>query len=196
MNPEIPVSPIFFILSAKLVRPLVPKVREGLYDVVYLLNEGSLPRADLGGAFVIYQGIYATAAARSADIVLPGLAYTEKRATYVNMEGRAQSTVPVLPPVGASREDWKILRALSEYLEKPLPYDDLEDVRDHLAGDNIIFYRRGEICPAENAPFGKPGVLSPDPFTLAADRFFGSDEICRHSKIMQAVKKSWEETNE
>ncbi len=175
--------------------PLRPKVREGLYDVVYLLNEGSLPREDLGGAFVIYQGIYATAAAHSADIVLPGLAYTEKRATYVNMEGRAQSTVPVLPPVGASREDWKILRALSEYLEKPLPYDDLEDVRDHLAGGNIIFYRRGEICPAENTPFGKPGVLSSEPFALAADRFFGSDEICRHSKIMQAVKKSWEETN-
>lgn len=51
-----------------------------------------------------------------ADVVLPGAAYTEKQATYVNMEGRAQETRTAITPPGLAREDWKILRALSEVL--------------------------------------------------------------------------------
>ena len=73
-----------------------------------------------------------------ADVILPGAAYTEKTATYVNTEGRAQQTryfliwsfvelklewiwwwscrLAVTPP-GLAREDWKIIRALSEVRE-------------------------------------------------------------------------------
>lgn len=49
-----------------------------------------------------------------ADVILPGAAFTEKEATYVNMEGRAQRTTAALTPPGFAREDWKIIRALSE----------------------------------------------------------------------------------
>ena len=49
-----------------------------------------------------------------ADCVLPGAAYTEKQGTYVNMEGRAQQTFPAITPPGQAREDWKIIRAISE----------------------------------------------------------------------------------
>ena len=49
-----------------------------------------------------------------ADCVLPGAAYTEKQATYVNMEGRAQQTIAALTPPGMARQDWKIIRAISE----------------------------------------------------------------------------------
>ena len=49
-----------------------------------------------------------------ADVVLPGAAYTEKTATYVNTEGRAQQTLPALNPPGMARQDWKIIRAISE----------------------------------------------------------------------------------
>jgi len=49
-----------------------------------------------------------------ADVVLPGAAYTEKDATYVNTEGRAQSTRTAVSPPVLAREDWKIIRALSE----------------------------------------------------------------------------------
>ena len=49
-----------------------------------------------------------------ADVVLPGAAYTEKNSTYVNTEGRAQQTQLAVTPPGMAREDWKIIRALSE----------------------------------------------------------------------------------
>lgn len=67
-----------------------------------------------------------------ADIVLPGAAYTEKQATYVNTEGRAQQTLIAVPPPGYAREDWKIIRALSEVLGINLPYDNLDEIRDRM----------------------------------------------------------------
>ncbi len=169
--------------------PLRPKIKNGEFDFVYLLNEDGVSRRDLGGAFTVYQGIYASAAAQDADIVLPGLAFSEKRATYVNAEGRAQSTAVVSPPFGMSREDWKILRALSEYLgTAPLPYDDLEDIRDYLAGENIIFYNRGEIAAAENVAFGVPGQIGEMPLTVQGDIF--DDELCRQSEYAAVLKRA------
>ena len=46
--------------------------------------------------------------------MLPGAAYTEKSGLYVNFEGRVQQTRTAVPVVGDAREDWKIVRALSE----------------------------------------------------------------------------------
>ena len=62
----------------------------------------------------VSSGHHGDAGAASADIVLPGAAYTEKQATYVNTEGRAQQTLTAVTPPGMAREDWKIIRALSE----------------------------------------------------------------------------------
>lgn len=87
-----------------------------------------------------------------ADAILPGAAYTEKQATYVNTEGRAQQTLPAVTAPGQAREDWKIIRALSEVVGAKLPYDTLEEVR----------YRLEEVAPhltrygsAENANYFK-----------------------------------------
>lgn len=49
-----------------------------------------------------------------ADFILPAAAYTEKDATYVNTEGRVQIGRQAVSPPGMARQDWKILRALSE----------------------------------------------------------------------------------
>jgi len=57
------------------------------------------------------------AGASSADVVLPGAAYTEKNGTFVNTEGRVQLTRTAVTPPGAAREDWKIVRVLSELSE-------------------------------------------------------------------------------
>ncbi len=78
-------------------------------------DEGAITRQDLDkDAFVVYQGHHGDKGAEMADVILPGSAYTEKSGTYINTEGRAQLTrVAVSSPVNA-REDWKILRAISE----------------------------------------------------------------------------------
>lgn len=87
-----------------------------------------------------------------ADAILPGAAYTEKQATYVNTEGRAQQTLVAVSPPGRAREDWKIIRAVSEIVGAKLPYDNLNEVRDRLDEVAPHLIRYGE---AENANFFK-----------------------------------------
>lgn len=87
-----------------------------------------------------------------ADAILPGAAYTEKQATYVNTEGRAQQTLVAVTPPGRARDDWKIIRALSEILGAKLPYDNLTDIRNRLDEVAPHLTRYGE---AENANFFK-----------------------------------------
>ena len=66
-------------------------------------------------------------------MILPGAAYTEKDATYVNTEGRSQTTRRAVTPPGLAREDWKIIRALSEVAGAKLPYDDIYELRARMA---------------------------------------------------------------
>merc|ERR1712179_597578 len=113
----------------------VSSIKEQKPDVLFLLgaDSGSVTRADLPeNCFVIYQGHHGDKGAEMADLILPGAAYTEKQATYVNMEGRAQQTIAALTPPGMARVDWKIIRALSEVLDETLPYDNIQEIRGRL----------------------------------------------------------------
>jgi NADH dehydrogenase (ubiquinone) Fe-S protein 1 len=92
------------------------------------INEAELPK----DAFVVYQGHHGDKGAQLADVVLPGAAYTEKSSTYVNTEGRVQMSRNAVGLPGAARDDWKIIRAASEYLGVELPYDDVEALRDRM----------------------------------------------------------------
>src|SRR3546814_5837099 len=89
---------------------------DGAIEVLYLLGADELKIGRLGaagkGPFVIYQGHHGDAGAHRADVILPGAAYTEKNATYVNTEGRVQLARLAGFPPGEAREDWTILRAL------------------------------------------------------------------------------------
>ena len=77
------------------------------------------------GAFVVYIGTHGDRGAHRADVILPGAAYTEKSGIYVNTEGRVQMATRAAFPPGDAREDWAILRALSDHLGSKLPYDSL-----------------------------------------------------------------------
>lgn len=100
---------------------------------VLLLGADSVPAEVTDDAFVVYLGSHGDAGAAAADVILPGAAYTEKDATYLNTEGRAQTTRRAVTPPEAAREDWKVLRALSEVIGLPLPYDSLGDIRSRLS---------------------------------------------------------------
>jgi NADH-quinone oxidoreductase subunit G len=160
--------------------------QEGTLKVVYLLGVDEIPMTHLGEAFVIYQGHHGDAGAHRADVILPGSAYTEKNATYVNIEGRPQQTRQAVPPPGDAKEDWKIIRALSAVLGRTLPYNTLEQVRDRLCQVNPIFEQTGQIVPSkwERLDPGTPETLSQLPFYSAVHNFYMTDPISRHSAIM------------
>ncbi|BGP13386.1 hypothetical protein JCM10213_008545 [Rhodosporidiobolus nylandii] len=112
---------------------------------VYLLNADDFsPESIPRDAFVVYQGHHGDVGAQYADVVLPGCAYTEKSVTWVNTEGRTQLGRAAVVPPGAAREDWKIVRALSEVLGHTLPYDDTGAIRDRMWDVSPTLVRYGE----------------------------------------------------
>ena len=156
----------------------------GAIDVVYLLGADEIDTDKLGNAFVIYQGHHGDAGAHRADVILPGAAYTEKNATYVNTEGRVQRTHLAVFPIGDAREDWTIIRALSGVLEKTLPYDTLEQVRQRMAEINPVFGGDDQQAGGDWGVFGKAGSLDGGGFASPIINFHMTDPISRASETM------------
>jgi NADH-quinone oxidoreductase subunit G len=117
-------------------------VTKGGADVLFLLGADEIDLA-ASEAFVIYLGTHGDRGAHRADVILPGAAYTEKAGLYVNTEGRVQRGERAAWPKGDAKEDWAILRALSDYLGRRLPYDTLEELRAHLFADHPTFGQIG-----------------------------------------------------
>jgi len=170
-------------LDLGLVSDGVDSVLDGA-EVVYLLGADEIDTAKLGEAFVIYQGHHGDAGAHRADVILPGAAYTEKNATYVNTEGRVQRTHLAVFPLGEAREDWTILRALSDVLGHKLPYDTLGEVRSRMVEINPVFDGDDQQTGGEWADFGSKGSLESGGFASPIQNFHMTDSISRASETM------------
>ncbi|KAJ2716549.1 ndufs1 NADH-ubiquinone oxidoreductase subunit [Coemansia spiralis] len=162
---------------------------------VYLLGADEVDPASIpDGAFVVYQGHHGDAGAQLADVVLPAAAYTEKSATFVNTEGRAQMTRAAVAQPGAARDDWKIVRALSEVAGLALPYDDVAGVRARMADvcPSLVHVGELERTSPEIAQLGLAqmkqstggaGSLA-TPFMRAVGDYYMTDVISRASRTM------------
>ncbi len=157
---------------------------KGQVKVVYLLAADEIEMDRLGSAFVIYQGHHGDAGATRADVILPGCAYTEKSATYVNTEGRVQRTERAVFPPGEARDDWKILAEILQALGHPQGLDNIDQVRSRMVAINPSFDSLGEIKPAAWKSFGKKGNIGTAPFRPPVDNFYMTDPISRSSVTM------------
>jgi NADH-quinone oxidoreductase subunit G len=158
--------------------------RKGEIEFIYLLGADEIDPSHFGKAFVVYQGHHGDRGAHRADVVLPGAAYTEKDGTYMNLEGRAQLAMLAIFPPGEAKEDWAILRALSEKLGKPLGYDTLDQLRTKLYQANKRFQRLNAVEPATWEAFGKAGSADAKPFESPIANYYMTDPISRASATM------------
>jgi NADH-quinone oxidoreductase subunit G len=161
-------------------------VQAGALDIVFLLGVDEIDVAP--GAFVIYVGTHGDRGAARADVVLPAAAYPEKSATYVNTEGRVQMAARAAFPPGDAREDWAILRALSDVLGKKLPYDSLAALRRALYQAHPHFMKIGQIASGDAADIQRLAALggTPDkaPFVSRIGDFYFTNPIARCSAVM------------
>ncbi len=157
-------------------------------DVVYLLGADEIDMSALGNAFVIYQGTHGDAGAHRADVILPGAAYTEKSAIYANTEGRVQMTQKAIFPPGQAKEDWTVIRALSQRLGKTLPFDSLQQLRAKLFQATPNLQRIDDIGPHGDDCLGQlanlPGSAGDQPFVNRITDFYLTNPISRASAIM------------
>ena len=175
--------------NGKNTTEIIESAKDGSIEVVYLLGADELDISAFEKSFVIYQGHHGDIGAHHADVILPGAAYTEKSATFVNLEGRVQRTRRAVFPPGDAKEDWKIISQLAETLEKPLPYNSVKQIMQRMVQVAPHFAQVGEVVPAEWKKFGKSGKLNSEPFKESVENFYMTDPISRASETMAQCTK-------
>jgi NADH-quinone oxidoreductase subunit G len=171
---------------------ILENAESGNIEVVYLLAADEIDTSKLENTFVIYQGHHGDKSAHIADVIFPGAAYTEKYATYVNTEGRAQRTNLAVFPPGEAKEDWLIIKNLSQYLDLSLPYDNLFDIRKKLDTIGSQFRNFDQVVKNKWVPISCDEInLSSVPFSLQEFNFYMTDSISRASKIMADCTKAF-----
>ncbi|ATE63140.1 NADH-quinone oxidoreductase subunit NuoG [Rhizorhabdus dicambivorans] len=151
--------------------------------LLFLLGADDVDVAKFDKSFKVYIGHHGDAGAAAADVILPGAAYTEKPGTYVNTEGRVQRGDRAVFPPGDAREDWAILRALSEVLGHKLPFDSLDALRAAMAADVPDLGREG-LAAYPWAPPALPAAAS-GPVGYPVKDFYLTNPIARASDTMQ-----------
>jgi NADH-quinone oxidoreductase subunit G len=170
--------------TAKGVEGILSGAEHKEIDLVYLLGADELNMSRLSNSFVVYQGHHGDAGAQVADVILPGVAYTEKNATYVNTEGRVQLGYKAVEPPGDAREDWTIIRALAESMGYLLPYNTLDEVRTKMAETNPVFHNTGSIQIDDWSVVGVEGQITTQPFEYKINNYYQTDVISRSSLTM------------
>ena len=160
--------------------------KAGALDVLFNLGADEIDVQP--GAFVVYIGTHGDRGAHRADVILPGAAYTEKTGIYVNTEGRPQFAERAVFPPGDAREDWSILRALSDPLGVRLPYDSLTQLRATLAAAYPELVRFDAVASADPAALTGlstvVGTVDKAPFGSSVHDFYLTNPIARASRVM------------
>ncbi|MGD0190444.1 MAG: NADH-quinone oxidoreductase subunit NuoG [Rhizomicrobium sp.] len=177
--------------SGRDMEAILDGASNGQIDLVYLLGADEFDTSRLGKAFVIYQGTHGDAGAARADVILPGSAYTEKDGLYANFEGRVQRARRTTFGPGDAKEDWAILRALSDVLGKRLPYDNRDALLRAIYAEAPQFQNEGDLpaSPAADAAIwdaiGITGSVNADmPLLSPIVDFYLTNPIARASETM------------
>ncbi|KJC35909.1 NADH dehydrogenase [Bradyrhizobium sp. LTSP885] len=158
----------------------------GTLDVLFLLGADEIKAPD--GTFVVYIGTHGDRGAHRADVILPGAAYTEKAGIYVNTEGRAQLANRAAFPPGEAREDWAIIRALSDVVGKKLPFDSMPALRLAMFKTTPHLMRLDQIeagaASDVQALAAKGGSVDKAAFKPTVEDFYLTNPIARASAVM------------
>ncbi|KKC27687.1 NADH-quinone oxidoreductase subunit NuoG [Sphingomonas sp. SRS2] len=151
--------------------------------LLFLLGADDVDAGNFAKSFKVYIGHHGDAGAAVADVILPGAAYTEKAGTYVNTEGRVQRGDRAVFPPGDAREDWAILRALSDVLGHKLPFDSFDALRAAMAAEVPALGTEG----LADYPWAPPSIAAKasGPVGYPVKDFYLTNPIARASDTMQ-----------
>ena len=152
--------------------------------VVFLLSCDEINHSILEGAFIVYLGHHGDDLAQLADIVLPSPAYTEKSSTYMNMEGRVLQTTRCYHPLGVSKEEWKIFRALSNNFSQKLKFNNLSELRNEISNLFPVFKEINNLPPSSKLDFGSSTKIENRVLEYNIKNFYMTDVISRASITM------------
>ena len=167
---------------------ILAAARNKSLDVLFLGGADEINTDAWGDTFVVYMGTHGDAGAHRADVILPAAAYTEKSVTYVNTEGRPQMTTRAAFPPGDAKEDWAILRALSETLGATQKWNNMDELRRAMYAVAPHLAALDQRFPADAAALSElgrgEGKVTSEPFASPVKDFYMTNPIARASKTM------------
>ncbi|WP_102691450.1 formate dehydrogenase subunit alpha [Rummeliibacillus pycnus] len=89
--------------------------------------------------FFVVQDVFLSRTAQYADVVLPAAPSLEKEGTFTNTERRVQRLYQVLPTLGDSKPDWKILQDVANRLGANWNYSHPSEIFAEMASLSPIF---------------------------------------------------------
>ncbi|MCO6425919.1 NADH-quinone oxidoreductase subunit G [Sinorhizobium meliloti] len=157
-------------------------------DVLFLLGADEIDLSARKAGFTVYIGSHGDNGAHAADVILPAATYTEKSGTWVNTEGRVQMGNRAAFAPGEAREDWAIIRALSDVLGRKLPFDSLGELRAKLYAAYPHFAAVDEIAAGSSDEIAalaqKAGAMAKSVFASPVKDFYLTNPIARASAVM------------
>ncbi len=160
---------------------------DGGVDVLFNLGADEIDIAP--GAFVIYQGTHGDRGAHRADVILPGCDLHGEVGHLRQSEGRVQMANRAAFAPGDAREDWAILRALSDVLGQRLPFDSLSALRQKLYAEHPHFAALDTIAQSDVGAGVKAlaaigGTPGREAFVSPVKDFYLTNPIARSSQVM------------
>lgn len=177
------------------VDSILNEVEEGKIKLVYLLGADEIDVAKLKNSFVIYQGHHGDKGAHIADVILPGAAYTEKNATYVNLEGRPQHTYQAVAAPGLARVDWQIICDLATSLNHSLGFSNLNEVRSKMVEAAPHLADIGQLSKSVWNLGNKEFNCNTKVISYNDSNYYLTDPICRASVTMAKCASLHKEEN-
>ena len=158
------------------------KIQENQFKIIFLFGQDDL-KFKKSKEFIIYIGSHGNKGAEIADIILPGVAYTEQDGYFTNLEGKIQKAYKASYPPGDSIEDWKIINELSALLKRKNLYDN----KDELINSMMNFLELNK----ESKSFELPNYdFLEENITVDEIDYYHSNVVARSSKTMTDCKNT------
>ena len=163
------------------------KIKEEIEEnkpVVFLLGLDDIDMSILKDAFVVYLGHHGDSGAHVADIILPAPAFPEKSSTFINMEGRVLQSTQCFHPIGESKDEWKIFRALSNESNNSLKFNNLFQLRAEIIKEHKIVKQLNLLPEFKKVDYEFKNKIKSKELKFNIDNFYMTDSISRASETM------------
>ncbi len=161
------------------------KLKKEKFEIVLSFGSEYIASEQFDNCFRVYFGHHGDEGAMKSDIILPTPLYTEKNGIFVNIEGRPQEAKKCHNPIGSAKEEWSIIKKLSDEFSFVFEPNTFEQLRSELLKKYTKLSIFHEILSNDNASPIITDIEFEDCKTqYPINNFYMSDIISKNSVTM------------
>ena len=156
------------------------KIKKNKFEILFLFGQEDLKFKKIN-EFIIYVGSHGDRGAEIADVILPGVAYTEQDGYFTNLEGKVQKAYKASYPPGEAKEDWQIINELSALIKRNSLYSNKNELISSMI-NYLKLHKQKNDFQIPNYEFFDEKI------TVDKIDYYHSNSIARASKTMNECK--------